>query len=157
MKHGSTIASWASDGKGTSAGAGKFGWLEEAVKKHKPELIVPILGGNGNSLSKKTKSARLLNERLKKISPNSKILWILPPPVSVVTKKKGMWSLSSKKVGGNPRYWVDPPGKSQATRLAKVKATKDGVTGMPNVSYVDCFAHITKDYIENPGPATVYM
>ena len=30
-----------------------------------------------------------------------------------------MWSLSSKKVNGNPRYWVDPPGKSQATRLAK--------------------------------------
>ena len=152
MKHGSTIASWASDGKGSGAGAGKFGWLEEAVKKHKPELIVPILGGNGNNLKKKTKSARLLSDRLRKISPNSKILWILPPPVSIVTKKKGMWSLSSKKVNGDPRYWVDPPGKSQATRLAKVKAVKDGITGLPNVSYVDCFAHITKDYIENPGP-----
>ena len=141
---GSTPGSWLTSGKNTSpASAGKFGFIEEAVKEHKPGIITICLGGSGVG----TGNAKKLVEKIKKVSPNSKILWIGPTPPTVITdmnKARNNWGSSVT----NTRSKIE---QNSSQRLAYNNTIKEEINGIPDVFFIDPHDYLAEIYKEDPG------
>ena len=145
---GSPVAAWIKPGKSKSPpSAGKWGFVSEALTTHKPDLVAVCLGGNGSGPG----DARKLVDKIRSHSPNSRILWIGPPPATVITdmnKAQKVWGKSPL----DPQYKVK---QSKAQREKIANRIGQEVGSLPNVFYINTPAVLAPPgsaYTTNPGP-----
>jgi lysophospholipase L1-like esterase len=147
-RSGSPVSAWVKSGKSKDpSGDGKWGFVDSALKSHKPELIIICLGGNGVGAGNPTK----LIKKIRGVSANSKILWIGPPPASVATNEKRAKASFPKAFRENGKNWAvatRAPG-----RIKKANLIESEIGNMPNVSYVNT-PKVLPNYPNNPGPGT---
>jgi len=148
MARGSSpVGAWLKSGSSKDpASAGKFGFIESALKEHNPEFVVICLGGNGCGGG----DARKLVDKIRAISPNSRILWVGPPPAVRITdmaKGRKMWG---SKIGNDPNYKKN----QMFTHRANLATQIGGEIGsLPNVYYVNTpHQKVSGQYQNDPGP-----
>jgi len=101
-------------------------FLEDALKKAKPELVVAVLGGNDAPYITRADKYLDLANKIKSIAPNCKFLWFGPPPATL--KASGSDSRLSKR-------------PSRSAFANKLKSVFSGINGM---TYI-----VPQDYMPN--------
>jgi len=146
---GASMSSWLLDGRGSLAeiGAGKFGYLEDALSKE-VDLVVAV--GSANGGYDNDTPAKLV-KRIRNRAPNASIVWIGPPPAVMVTRKTGAgWSL--EHLAAN--HWLVKKRRNGMLyadwRQAVNSKIRASVSSLPGVTFVNP-KDLVPRYISSPG------
>ena len=160
-RSGSPTSAWIKDGRNIDPPtAGKWTFVQRALRAYKPELVIICLGGNGTLQGQAT---TLIN-KIRKYAENAKILWVGPPPATKVTvtpeRLFKIFGKSMKKFsvqsGSPPNVKYDVTNaiikKRRNDRIQKANLIESEIKQLQNVFYVNSPKVLGSGIVNDPGP-----